>query len=650
MLSVQGIWERATWIARRVGPMPVSEAGGRAWTAMRQTVWSTRRRWQSPPPRNVPPGDERWAVAAEPTVAELQALADQATRYVAGEYDLLGVHVVEPSPQWRTDPRTGIETSLRFGPSLDYRDHRRFGDTRAVWERSRHYHLAVLALAWHATGRDEFAACVESQLASWIRDDPFPLGVNWTSTLEAAMRLVSWTWIERLLRGSQAHGRLFGSDGLLWDSIYWHQWWISRTYSGGSSANNHLIGEMTGLFVASASWPYWPESASWRTKAAASLQRESLLQTFGSGLDREQAFGYHLYVFELLMLAGLEARRIGTPFSEDFRIRVVLMAEAIRDLTDPAGGLPTYGDSDEAVGVGFMAGPDRSAIGLTVARIGFGASVESAAGEDGGHAAAVLIGGLDADSHVAGPRPRRLDYPDAGLHMLCSEPGTDREVRVLFDAGPLGYLSIAAHGHADALSFTLSVGGHPVAVDPGTFAYHSDPGGRAYFRGTGAHNTILLDGLDQSVQGGPFLWTRHANARLLACERWPDGARIVAEHDGYMRLDDPVVHRRRVELNDRTFRVVDDLYGTGIHAAEFRVTLHPSVTSTISDGTCRLEWDAGSCLVRLDTDMNWRLERGAEAAGWYSPRFGHRVPTDTLVGTWNGSAPARFTQWVEVSA
>ena len=132
-------------------------------------------------------------------------------------------------------------------------------------------------------------------------------------------------------------------------------------------------------------------------------------------------------------------------------------------------------------------------------------------------------------------------------------------LRVLFDVGPLGYLSIAAHGHADALSIALCEGHEEVVVDPGTGSY-LDPVRRRWFRGTAAHATVTVDDRDQSQQGGAFLWLRHGNARLL---EW-DAANLVAigEHDGYLRLPDPVTHRRAVaRIGERALLVVDRLEG-----------------------------------------------------------------------------------------
>jgi hypothetical protein len=138
------------------------------------------------------------------------------------------------------------------------------------------------------------------------------------------------------------------------------------------------------------------------------------------------------------------------------------------------------------------------------------------------------------------------------------------------DAGALGYLSIAAHGHADALASILSVGGKEFLVDPGTYAYHTQSRWRHYFRGTAAHNTVRVDGVDQSQSGGHFMWLRRATA---GCSLWrPSAERDVFEgwHDGYARLPDPVMHRRLITLEKRSHRVVveDTLRMLGTHDVE----------------------------------------------------------------------------------
>src|SRR5205823_12200468 len=113
---------------------------------------------------------------------------------------------------------------------------------------------------------------------------------------------------------------------------------------------------------------------------------------------------------------------------------------------------------------------------------------------------------------IAPAKPVRLAFREGGYYILGRDFGGPREVKALVDAGPLGYLSIAAHGHADALAVTLSVGGEECLVDPGTYSYWQERKWRDYFRGTSAHNTVRIDGLDQSVPGGRFMWLKKAAA------------------------------------------------------------------------------------------------------------------------------------------
>ena len=161
-------------------------------------------------------------------------------------------------------------------------------------------------------------------------------------------------------------------------------------------------------------------------------------------------------------------------------------------------------------------------------------------------------------------------FPEGGYYILGRDFETESEIRLIVDAGPLGYRAIAAHGHADALAFTLSVGGREFLIDPGTYAYHTQGPWRQYFRGTAAHNTVRVDGVDQSVSGGNFMWLKKAHA---GCRRWSTSAeRDVFDgwHDGYMRLGDPVFHRRRITLDKpaRRFRIDDVLEACGEHEVE----------------------------------------------------------------------------------
>ena len=231
--------------------------------------------------------------------------------------------------------------------------------------------------------------------------------------------------------------------------------------------------------------------------------------------------------------------------------------------------------------------------------------------------------------------PLRQAYPEGGYYVLGCEFETPNEIRVVADAGPLGYRSIAAHGHADALSFTLSAGGREFLIDPGTYAYHTQERWRQYFRGTAAHNTVCIDGLDQSEQGGNFLWLRKARA---GCSLWLSSAHkdsFEGWHDGYLRLEDPVKHRRLIELDKKARRLLveDTLEMEDEHEVElaFHCAEHCRVDPV--EGGYVLEQEGVVLKILLPANGEARLYRGSLSpmAGWVSRSLDRREPAPTIL-------------------
>ena len=73
--------------------------------------------------------------------------------------------------------------------------------------------------------------------------------MHWTSGIEIGLRLISWTWIRRLLDDWPEVTDLFEHNELALRQIYWHQRYLAAFRSRGSSANNHVIAEAAGQLV-----------------------------------------------------------------------------------------------------------------------------------------------------------------------------------------------------------------------------------------------------------------------------------------------------------------------------------------------------------------------------------------------------------------
>ncbi len=578
-----------------------------------------------------------------------QPVTAAAERVLAGRYsffDLEDCELGEP-PQWNRDPLTRREAGTARASSIDYRDERVVGNIKYLWEPNRHLHLPLLAQAHALTGDARYAAAIQKQIDSWIEQCPVGRGPNWVSPLELGIRLINWSLTWQLLGGFRARlfstpeGEAFRDRWLA--SVYQQVRVIQANLSRFSSANNHLIGEAAGVYVAASTWPLWPQMGEWGERCRKVLEEECLRQNAPDGGNREQAFAYQTFVLDFLLLAGLAARARGEDFSPLYWRRIELMIDFLASMTDVAGRLPMVGDADDGLVVNLAHEPGFSTHASLIATgaVLFNRSdLAAKAGALDGKTATLL--GVEAVRRLAQLKVRgrgrfrpRQQFAESGYYLLGSGFDTPDEVRLLADAGPLGYLSIAAHGHADALSFVLNIGDKEILVDPGTYAYHTDPAWRRYFRSTRAHNTVGIDNEDQSVQAGNFMWSDHAKARCIEFETGADVQRFVGEHHGYARLADPVVHRREIMFDSRRqiIEVTDILRCDGTHDA--RRTWHFAEDCHVERTGPGLKVSSGNTQVwlePLDELMEVHVHRAgtAEQGGWISRRFGRKEPCTTV--------------------
>ncbi|MEV3869656.1 alginate lyase family protein [Streptomyces sp. NPDC049906] len=634
------------WYLRRLSRMGPQEVGGRAADALR------RRRWRSAQAHAPGPTDARFtaplpagALAAVPPDAGKRLVAE-ADRLMAGHATYFGVDRDDMvAPDWWWDPKTGRRATAGYAFDVPYRDEEAIGDVKQIWEPSRHQHLTVLAAAYALTGDERYAERVAEHLRSWWAANPPLCGVHWTSGIELGIRLLSWVWVRRLLHDWPGAVELFEGNPVALHQIWHHQRWLAAFPSRGSSANNHVIAEAAGQFAAACAFGWFPSSARWRTDALRSLERHLRHNTFPSGLNRELATEYHGLVLELGLAALAEADAAGVPVPGTVRLVLLRMTDALAAVVDGRLRPPRQGDADDGHGlVVDGGGTDRWASLLVTGDAVFGRLPwwPVVTGTD---VRTPLWAALIRPSSPAVTRPehRPAHFADAGMTILRG-PG---EIWCRCDGGPHGFLSIAAHAHADALSVEVRHDGVDVLADPGTYCYHGQPEWRQYFRSTLGHNTLRLDGTDQSLSGGPFLWTRHARSRVLTADASaPDTARWCAEHDGYPGS----VHRRRVELvaERREVHVVDEVRGPG-RAAQLTFHLGPTITAELVANRAVLTWtrdgEDRSAVLDLPGRLHWRAHRGENdpPLGWYSAGFGRKEPATTLVGTGFVDGTEEFT-------
>jgi hypothetical protein len=571
----------------------------------------------------------------------LLAGADRIASRRLSWFDLEDIDLGHPI-DWNREYAARRATPKGLSTTIDYRDYSVTGDAKVAWEPNRHHQLVVLGRAYRATGREDYADAVVQQIDSWIDQCPFGYGMHWRSPLELAIRVINWTWAIDLIAGSRALTEKFETRFM--QSVMLHVWDIARKYSRGSSANNHRIGEACGVLVATCYFRNLPDADALREEAFEILSQEIQAQTYESGATREQAFGYHLFVLQLFLVAGISARRSGQDFAAAFWNRLQRMFAFARGLAE-GGPPPFFGDGDDGYVLDLGEGV-ADAENLTKLEAALFAE-STGAGTPSSESAYWLLGPSpreDSRRSAAAQVSRELEsrsFEDAGYYLLQwgRSDSADR-VSVVFDCGELGFGALAAHGHADALSVMVRAGGLDVLVDPGTYDYFSFPEWRQYFRSTRAHNTVAIDGKDQSDQLGSFLWGRRAAARCLAWYPREGGGKVVGEHDGYASLQDPVTCRRSLQLDrdTRSLTITDEIVSKGPHEAAlfFHFADHCEVrAASPGNHLLHVSFPAGSALLRLDSSLTVKLSKGGAApgSGWMSRGYHRRTAASLVAAT-----------------
>lgn len=478
------------------------------------------------------PGAYPWLPDPEQAPAAVrQALQRDTQAILAGHWRAFG-HLnltVDDPPRWHCDYLAGRDLATRAPAArLNVRRLPAGADIKLIWELSRWYQPVRLALAAYVLGHQEAARKGLAWLDDWVQQNPPFRGWNWTSALEAGLRLIQFAWVDAILGQGRRSGGAAQTgtavqvpDRLRQAILPPHVWFVWRHRSFGSSANNHLLGELAGLIVALSRWPALARWAAPLDQVQALWEREVLAQFAEDGGNREQALNYHLFSWELCWQARAALAAAGRTVSPEVDERLRRAAQfylQVQVPTDPWD----YGDSDNGWVTPLFADDTR-----------------------------VVAEWYDwlADSHATpslsywwGPTRKRLGLGwstptrPTGLWQVLEPSGyalwRDARWALRLDLSPLGYLKPAAHGHADALHLSVWLDGVAMVVDPGTGCYLADAALRAWLASAAAHNGPTSPACAAPRRMGPFLWRQHPPAPTVqkleaglvgARHRTPDG-------------------------------------------------------------------------------------------------------------------------------
>ncbi len=599
---------KAAWYARRLRAMSMGEIGRRVierFGRLREPEKLrkiTRKSWDgafTEFPR-LP-----WRERVPPELRRL--LAADAERLVRGEWELFGWKSVEVGapPCWHRDATLGVVIDPDI-PSrkLDHRHLEHDADARAIWEINRWSEMTRMAMHSALNGDVHAIRVAQLWLEDWCDRNTPGHGINWTSPLEAALRLMNFCWFDALVRGCNDPELARRQDELTVRIVPAHAWWVWRRRSFGSSANNHLIGELAALVMAVVRWPALARLASSAQRVWKLLEREILSQFAIDGGNKEQALHYHLFAWEMCWHAGKAADGLKGEVLE----RLTKAAQFFVDLAETPDAWD-FGDSDDA-----------QVLPLALKRSNAASEFRS-----------WLLGRAEGAAlrFWLGEPPKGLKASMRSQWLLHAESGhaiwRDGRWTARLDASPLGLGSMAAHGHLDALHVSLWFEQHALVIDPGTGAYYSNTALRARLADWDAHNAPLpLNAHSTPRRLGAFLWVRHHARPTMKTQ---DAACTMAfEHEGRQV-------QRTVNAAEGQVEIRDEAEPTDPHVVTWRLAPGWKIGHECDRRFVCTHPDSIPVHVILDGDdiMSYALvEREA------SPHFREVVSTQALQVTFRG--------------
>jgi glycosyltransferase involved in cell wall biosynthesis len=560
-------------------------------------------------------------------------IVENADRILSGHFDLLGYTELSFGHpiNWQLEPLSGKMTPLIHWSQIDYLDANVAGDKKIIWELNRHQYFVKLGQAYWLTKDEKYAECFAEHLESWMAANPPKLGINWASSLEIAFRSIAWLWALHFFKNATVLTPALFSQTL--KHLYLNARHLETYLSTYFSPNTHLTGEALGLFYLGIMLPEFREATRWRTTGKKILVDQLSNHVRPDGVYFEQSSYYHRYTVDFythfLVLSRLNEQEVDSVVEQKLK----LLLDHLMYITRPDGSTPLFGDDDGGRLIILdrrRANDCRSALsnGAALFERGDYKYVAGAVSEE----TLWLLGvnGMKQFENTRQQQPANSSkaFADGGYYVMRDKWAADANY-LLFDCGPHGVMN-GGHAHADALATQVSAQGQSLLEDTGTYTYTGSASERDAFRGSAAHNVLLVDGESSSVPSGPFTWrsTATSNTRSWMSERRFDF--VEGEHDGYKRLSDPVGHSRSILFLKNDYWVMRDrITAQEAHELDLRfhfaAGLHPQLTQPVAGHrnpppvvTTRDERGAGMDLVTFG-EGSWQREEG-----WISHCYGKR--------------------------
>lgn len=375
-------------------------------------------------------------------------------------------------------------------------------------------------------------------MTKWIQENPPGYGTGW-EPYPTSIRIVNW--VKWALRGN------FFSEQQLKSLATQVRWLFKRLEY--HLQGNHLFSNAKALVFAGLFFE-GNEATTWLNKGLRILEKQLVLQILPDGGHFELSPMYHALALEdILDIQNIiNTYQYATQLELPVKNKIAPMLRWLNIMSHPDGAFAQFNDT------AFDIAPSATELVNYAERLGISFKDE-------------IPGGM---THL----------PESGYIRL--EKG---DAVAILDVGEIGASYLPGHGHADVLSFELSLWGQRIFVNSGTSCYGNSEE-RCWQRSTLAHNTVCIDGQSSSEVWGGFRVGRRANPLGLHLEN-KNQLSVSCAHNGYQRLSRHTTHQRKWHLENQKLTIEDNIQGE-FKKAQVRYYLHPSVKVEMTHNGVRL--------------------------------------------------------------
>lgn len=456
--------------------------------------------------------------------------------------------------EWNQDFKSGFIWENKFYRKIEVVDLNNNADVKVPWELSRFQHIFTLGKSYWITNDKKYYLEFKNEVLDWIEKNPIYMTVNWTCTMDVAIRAVNWIFGYFLFKDLIDKDNGFLKK--LNNSLYNHGRYIIKNLEKGLGyANNHYLSDLNGLIFLGLYFKKLNNSEvnHWLEVGKKELEKEMFIENNSDGTNDETSTSYHRLVTELMFYPMYLCELNNINFSENYKKRLEKMFEFMGKITKSNRTYPLIGDVDNGRLVilsdyyNWKINDCRHLVSIG------GENFNNQFLKEAGASELEDKLWINSSDNIYKEKfyKQSSEFSDGGYYLLQNE-----NIYCLIKAGELSVKGAGGHSHNDQLAFELNVLGEDFIVDTGTGVYTADKNIRNLFRSTIMHNTVAINEIEQNNFNENNLFSMPEQT-FSKCLKFSDNE-FEGEHYGYLKKVD-VIHNRKIILKENSLTIFDKL-------------------------------------------------------------------------------------------